>query len=226
MLSVIVPTLNAAATLPRTLGCLIGPTARGLVREVIIADGGSTDATREIADATGATFLQAPTGRGTQLRAGAAAARHDWLLFLHADTVPEDSWEREVMHYLASSLARERAGVFAYALDDFSPGARRLETIVRLRNKLLALPYGDQGLLISRHLYNNVGGFADMALMEDVDMARRLGRKRLVFFRSKAVTSATRYKEDGYLSRPLRNTLVLSLYFLRVPTHLLVRLYG
>ena len=226
MLSVVIPTLNAEASLSRTLACLVGPAARGLVREVIVADGGSTDMTRGIADATGATVIDAPRGRGSQLRAGAEAARHDWLLFLHADTALEETWEREVESYVVSPGAHERAAVFAYALDDFTAAARRLETVVRLRNKVLALPYGDQGLLVSRHLYNNVGGFADLALMEDVDMVRRLGRKRLVNLRSRAVTSAARYREGGYVARPFRNVLVLSLYFLRVPTRVLVRLYG
>jgi GT2 family glycosyltransferase len=81
-------------------------------------------------------------------------------------------------------------------------------------------------LLISRRLYDEIGGFKPIALMEDVDLVRRLGRKRLKILRARAVTSASRYQREGYLRRMLRNSACLGLYFLRVPPHVLARLYG
>jgi hypothetical protein len=88
------------------------------------------------------------------------------------------------------------------------------------------MPYGDQGLLISKRLYDRIGGFRPLTLMEDVDLVRRLGRRRIHLLRSRAVTSARRYRAEGYFRRMLRNLTCLSLYYLRVPTSVLTRLYG
>ena len=103
---------------------------------------------------------------------------------------------------------------------------RLLESLVALRCFLFALPYGDQGLLISRRLYGELGGFRPIPLMEDVDLVRRLKRRQLVMLQSRAVTSGIRYRSEGYLARSLRNLSCMLLYFLRVPTRVLARLYG
>jgi hypothetical protein len=95
-----------------------------------------------------------------------------------------------------------------------------------MRGTIFGLPYGDQGLLISKRLYNNIGGFKPISLMEDVDIVRRLGRRRIAFLRSEATTSASRYRSESYLRRTLRNLACLSLYFLHVPPRVLTRLYG
>jgi rSAM/selenodomain-associated transferase 2 len=226
MLSIIIPTLNAEASLPQTLSALIQGVVSGLVKDVVVSDGGSADASGEIAENAGCTVVTGPAGRGAQLARGAKCARGDWLLFLHADTVLSTGWEEEIGHFVAQNYSRNYAGVFRFALDDFRPRARRLEFLVALRCRLFALPYGDQGLLIHRNLYDQIGGFANAPLMEDVDIIRRIGRKRIVYFRSTALTSAVRYMAGGYLRRPLRNLFCLSLYFLRVPPHLIARLYG
>jgi hypothetical protein len=118
-----------------------------------------------------------------------------------------------------------RAAVFRYALDDPSPEARRLARIVNWRSRTLALPYGDQGLLIARAFYHSLGGFRPFPLMEDVDMARRIGRARLAHLDAALTTSAARYRRQGYVLRPLRNLLCLALYFLGVAPRLLARLY-
>ena len=222
-LSVVIPTLDAAGELPATLAALAGAP---LIREIIVCDGGSADETVAIARAAGAQVVTAAQGRGTQLAAGAAAASGDWLLFLHADCRLAVGWEKAVAAFVGSLGAAGRAGYFAFTLDDPSRAARRLERIVAWRCRVLALPYGDQGLLIARALYDRIGGFAALPLMEDVDLVGRLGRLRLRPLAAPLYASARRYREGGYIRRPLRNLVCLSLYFLRVPARHIARLYG
>lgn len=212
--------LDAAATLRAGLEVL----ARSeLVTEILVVDGGSGDDSVAIARAASARVIGAPRGRGTQLAAGAAAASCDWLLFMHADCRPLPGWEEAVQAFAAATP--EVAGYFRLALDDDNPAARRLERLVTWRCRVLALPYGDQGLLIHRRLYNRVGGFAAIPLMEDVDLVRRLGGARLRPLDATMLASARRYRRDGYWRRPLRNLCCLGLYFLGVPPRLIVRIY-
>ncbi len=173
----------------------------------------------------GARLIAAPPGRGGQLRAGAQAASGDWLLFLHADTVLDPGWAACVRAHVGRADARRRAAVFRFALDSDAPAARRLEAVVAWRTRRLGLPYGDQGLLISRALYEEIGGFRPLVLMEDVDIIRRIGRRRLDLLEARAVTSAVRYRRSGYFRRPARNLFCLSLYFLGLPPRLIAGLY-
>ncbi len=222
MLSVVIPTLQAGGTLAATLDAIAGTVGVG---EVVVADAGSSDATRAIAAEAGARVIAAPRGRGQQLIAGAAATTGEWLLFLHADTVPAPGWDGAITAFIGDPPNRERAAVFRFALDDPSPAARRLERWVDWRTRRLGLPYGDQGLLIARDFYVALGGFKPMPLMEDVDLARRIGRSRLAVLDAAAVTSAARYRRDGYLRRSLRNFACLSLFFLGVDPRRIERLY-
>ena len=227
MLSVIIPTHNADRGLSRTLASLVPASVKGLVKDVVVVDGGSEDKTLQIADEAGAAIVRAPRGRGGQLCAGADAARGDWFLFLHADTVLDPMWNDEVAAFIASAGDDGRqAAAFKFALDDDAVRARVIERFVAFRSRVFGLPYGDQGLLISRQFYHETGGFRGLPLMEDVDMVRRIGRNRLTLLKTRAVTSAVRYQKYGYIVRPVRNFLCLMLYFLRVPPHILVRLYG
>jgi rSAM/selenodomain-associated transferase 2 len=223
LLSIVIPTLNAASTLAGTLGALDEAHKSGMAHEIVVSDGGSDDGTAALAQAAGARLAIGPRGRGAQLARGAATAAGDWLLFVHADTRLAPGWAATVRAFMAS--AEGRAGYFRFALDDESDAARRVETLVRLRCALFALPYGDQGLLIARKTYNAVGGFRALPLMEDVDIVRRVGRSRLVAIDHAAVTSAQRYRRDGWWARPVRNLACLSLYLLGVPPARLVRLY-
>lgn len=226
LLSIVIPTLNAATLLPGCLGALGEAQQSGLLREIIIADGGGCADTVEIARGFGASAFLAPEGRGPQLGAGAARSSGDWLLFLHADTRLENGWSREVAAFLARTGAAEKAAAFRLRLDDAAPQARRIEQLANWRSRKLGLPYGDQGLLISRRLYDAVGGFRPHPLMEDVDIVRRLGKRRLTLLDSAAVTSAARYRRDGWWLRPLRNLALLTLYFAGLPPRWLARLYG
>jgi rSAM/selenodomain-associated transferase 2 len=224
-LSIVIPTLNAAAMLPAAIVQFDAAKARGLVAEIIVGDGGSRDDSVALAQTAGANVVRGPPGRGQQLALGAAAAQGDWLLFIHADTCLDPGWETAVTTFIAAK-GEDHAAAFAFALDDDAPAARRLERIVGWRCRRLALPYGDQGLLISRKLYDRLGGFSPVPLMEDVDLVRRIGRRRLSILDHRAVTSAARYRRDGYLRRSLGNLGCLSLYFAGVPPRLIARLYG
>jgi rSAM/selenodomain-associated transferase 2 len=229
MISVVIPALNAEACLPDTLSALIPATVEGIVREVILVDGGSEDHTREIADAAGAEVLVASPGRGGQLVAGAARAKHPWLLFLHADTVLDLGWEREAAHFMErvdTGRARPAAAAFRFALDDDGVAPRCIEGLVRLRCSALRLPYGDQGLLVPRRLYDKVGGYRELPVMEDLDLVRRLGSRSIRLLRARAVTSARRYRRDGYLRRALKNQMCLVLYALNVPAARISQFYG
>lgn len=229
MLSIVVPALNAGATLrdalePLTVG-LAELAARGLAGEIVVVDGGSNDDTAALAKASGARVLVAPRGRGPQLAAGARAAKGVWLLFIHADTMLEPAWADAAAAFIKAHAVDRRAAVFRFTLDDPSPAARRLELYVAWRSRRFGLPYGDQGLLISRAFYDTIGGYREIALMEDVEIVRRIGRTRLVHLPVAARTSARRYARTGYKRRGARNLLCLGLHFLGVKPETLARLY-
>ena len=217
-LSVVIPALNAAAGLPATLAAL-GDTPA----EVVVVDGGSADGTADLAARGGALVVLAPRGRGGQLAAGVAAARGPWLLLLHADTVLSPGWADAVRDAMRDP---GRAAYFRFALDDAALAARRLERAVAWRCRVFALPYGDQGLLIHRDLLGAAGGIRPLPLMEDVDLIRRLGRARLAALPVAAVTSAARWRAQGYLRRSARNLGCLALWFLGVPPRIIARVYA
>lgn len=225
MLSIVIPTLHAASTLPATLGSLAEAAWSGLDPEIVVADGGSADATVAMARAGGARVIAAPRGRGSQLAAGAAAARGDWLLFLHADTRLAPGWAMLARQFSTHPINNSRAAWFRLALDDDSAAARRIERLTAWRCRKFALPYGDQGLLMRRTTYDSVGGFRGLPLMEDVDLVRRLGRARLIGLPHDAITSAARYRRDGWWLRPARNLFCLSLYFAGVSPEKIAKLY-
>lgn len=222
-LSVVLPTLDAAAELPATLAALQGEAPAGL--EILVVDGGSADGTAALAEAAGCRLLRSTRGRGPQLAAGAEAAAAPWLLFLHADSRPQPGWAAAVESFLRDPGSAGKAAYFRLRFDSEAAGARRVERLANWRARRLGLPYGDQGLLLSRALYRAVGGHPPWPLMEDVALVRRLGRRRLVGLSATLLTSAARYRRDGWWGRPLRNLLRLALYFLGVPPERLARRY-
>ncbi len=214
-LTIVIPALNAAATLGKCLEVLAG------TDEVIVVDGGSTDETVSIAEARGARLIRAERGRGAQLKVGGEQAGGDWLLFLHADTVLASGWREAVA---ARRELHDEAACFRFRLDDPAWQARLIERGVALRTRL-GLPYGDQGLLISRAAYDRAGGYRPLPLMEDVDLVRRLPRRPRLLD-AVAVTSADRWRREGWFRRSARNLVCLGLYGAGMPPEKIVRLYG
>ncbi|MEO1250789.1 MAG: TIGR04283 family arsenosugar biosynthesis glycosyltransferase [Pseudomonadota bacterium] len=227
MISIVIPTLNAEARLGLCLEALIAPTISGLVKEVIVVDGGSEDRSREIADGYGASILSSPPGRGRQLAAGARAARAQWLLCLHADTVLGSQWERAARDHM--NARPDAAGVFCLRFDAGGFAPRLVAMGAMLRTRVFKLPYGDQGLFISRALYDEIGGYGEEPLFEDVAIIRRLterrGRSALRLLPASATTSAARYQREGYLRRVLRNQRLLARYLAGETPEALVKDY-
>jgi rSAM/selenodomain-associated transferase 2 len=223
-IDIVIPTLNAGPTLGRTLAAL--PDHPDLTFSTTICDGGSDDETVAIARQAGASVVTAPAGRGDQLATGAAAGSAPWLLFLHADTRLDVCAGETIARFVSPTDHADKAGYFRLRFDTTESAARRVERLAIWRCRVLALPYGDQGLLISRAHYERLGGFSALPLMEDVDFVRRIRRNNLIPLDADAVTSAARYRRDGWLLRPLRNLTCLSLYFAGVPPRTLRRLYG
>ncbi|MDF3413047.1 glycosyltransferase [Sulfitobacter sp. M57] len=207
-ISVIIPTFNAEHSLPACLGGLMEGVDAGVIRELIVSDGGSTDATGAIAQAWGAEITHGAPSRGGQLRRGCAAATGDWLLVVHADTVLQEGWSKRAQAHLAQP---EQAAWFRLAFDHSGVAAGMVAGWANLRSRF-GLPYGDQGLLISSALYTQVGGFPDQPLMEDVAIARAL-KGRLVALDAVARTSADKYRRQGWIRRGGRNLVTLLRYF-------------
>jgi len=208
MISVIIPTLNAGNTL-RTLMAQLG----GEVDHIIVSDGGSNDDTISIAVKFKASLVLGHQGRGHQLARGARWSKHknnNWLLFLHADSRLSPDWHKQVSHHI--SQYPEKAGYFDLKFDSSRLPARLVEIFVKARCKLFALPYGDQGLLISRDMYEAVGGFAPQPLFEDVALIKTLGSKRIRRLGTHIVTNSAKYDRDGFFRRGLRNLRLLARY--------------
>ena len=211
-LSIIIPALNAAGDLPACLSSLMPGAEAGLIREVIVADGGSSDETARMADAAGAEVLETEKGRARQLRAGAASARGDWLLFLHADTALSRDWVERVCDHIEGYPGK--AAYFTLAFRSDHPMAKHVAARANRRARWLGLPYGDQGLLVSRSLYEAAGGYEDIPLMEDVRIVQSIGKSRLRQLSAEARTSASKYERDGWRKRSWHNAWLITRYLM------------
>lgn len=184
-LAVVIAARDEARRLPALLAQLAA--APELVAEVWVVDGQSSDATLSAARLAGARVLSAPPGRGLQLLRGIEASGAPWLLLLHADVRLPPAWAGAVSAAISTAVARPQAWYFELAIGPAAlggalawarqPGLRLVELAVRLRSRWRQLPYGDQGLLLSRELYQRCGGIRPLPLMEDLDLVLRLQRQ-------------------------------------------------
>jgi rSAM/selenodomain-associated transferase 2 len=204
---VIIPTLNAAATLPATADALLAGVSGGLIGALVVSDGGSSDATHEVARGLGAVLIEGEAGRGGQIARAVDAAGAPWVLILHADTCLCENWVEAVARHMARHP--DKAGYFRLRFRADGPWPRSVAAGANLRSRILGLPYGDQGLLVRRDILAEVGGVPDVPLMEDVILARRL-RGRLIMMAAEARTSADRYQTDGWARRVTRNLWTLA----------------
>ncbi len=219
-IAAIIPTLNEAAWVASTIETL----SSGKNVEIIVADGGSTDATVKLARAHGARVIDAPKGRARQQNAGAAAACADILLFLHADTRVHPGYDRAIRKALADPAAA--AGAFSLAFDRRSVGMSVIAKGANLRSRLLQLPYGDQGIFLWAADFTDSGGFPDLPLMDDAVFIERIRKRgRIVTVAPNVITSARRYNRLGIVPTWLMNQGVLIGFHLGAPPAELARLY-
>jgi hypothetical protein len=184
MISVVIATHDSEALLVPTLAALVPGALAGIVREVIVADGGSTDGTAKVADVAGCRFVARPAPLGERLNSATALARAPWLMFLQPGVVPDSTWIDEAARFMQQAQAAEggtaRAAVFRPA-----PAGRSaiVEGLALIAAALIVRAMPAQGLLISKRLYEELGGHrADRADPES-DLLRRLGRRRIVMLR-------------------------------------------
>ncbi|MEO9969444.1 MAG: TIGR04283 family arsenosugar biosynthesis glycosyltransferase [Hyphomonadaceae bacterium] len=207
-LSIVIPAKDAAGELPGCLSALFAGVETGLVREVIVSSVPSNNSeTQAIAEDAGAVWVEGGEGRGVQLKTGAEAARGDWLLFLHADTWLGGNWPGVVDTHLRQRA--DMAGAFRLGFRSDSKRARIVEALTNWRARVFGMPYGDQGLLISRSLYDEIGGFDPVPLMEDVMIMRKIGKSRVCLLDAIAATSGEKQERDGWFGRSLRNLWLL-----------------
>lgn len=218
-LSVVIPTLNEADTIGGAIRRVRSPEC-----EIIVSDGGSHDETVKIARDTGAIVISGPPGRALQQNAGAAVAKGRVLLFLHADTLVPSDHLRQVFETLLDH--RVVAGAFRFKTDFDNPSMRLIEKAAHIRASFFKMPYGDQGLFMSRRTFKTVGGFPLTPIAEDLYLVRRLGRMGDIrLARGVALTSGRRWRQIGVWRGTVINYLIAIGCCLGVDPHKLAPLY-
>lgn len=221
VLGIVIPTLNEADTVA---GVLQDVGRLACATDVVVADGGSRDGTARVATAAGARVVEAPRGRGPQLNAGARAARGEWLCFLHAD-VRMPPTARAALERALDDHAVD-AAVWGFHIDASGFWPRVMEVGTRVRHRLGGLPYGDQGLLVRRHIFEAVGGYPEVPIMEDVAVVRALRRHaRVRRLGAPLLVSPRRWEREGPYRTWARNVFLLGAYLLGVPPERLARWY-
>jgi glycosyltransferase involved in cell wall biosynthesis len=223
MISVVIPTCDDERALFETLSALVPAAADGLVREVIVVDGGSRDGTARIADLTGCRWIDGPRGRAARLDLGAAAAKGPWLLFVLPGAAPEDGWCRELREALAQSADGHGRQAFHFRLVRERLGVAGLFTGIggRLRSLAIGAAAIDQGFVIHKSLYRTIGGVRPLPALEITDLARRVGRRRRHRLAARLVVAAA-----GRPPGRMRRALGTGLLALRMPTRMVARLYA
>ena len=218
--SVIVPVLNEEGRIGETLRRARQPG----VREIIVVDGGSMDQTRAVAQPLADHVVSAPRGRAAQMNAGAELATGDILLFLHADTLLPAGFAETVA--AACTTPAVVGGRFDVELTPASPLLWLTGELMNWRSRCSRIATGDQAMFVRREVFDRMGGYADIPLMEDVELSRRLkGAGRIACLRQRVTTSARRWQAHGVVKTILLMWTLRALYFFGVSPVRLRRLY-
>lgn len=193
--------------------------------EIIVVDGGSTDKTREIAEELGAKFIISEhKGRAVQMNLGAKIARGDILLFLHGDTLLPPNYQELIINTL--SQPGIIAGAFELKITGEEKSLRLVEKLVNWRSHFFLLPYGDQGIFLKASIFEDLGGFPDLPIMEDFELIQRLKKRGKIGIVAAAVTtSGRRWQKLGVWKTTLINQLVIIGYYLQVSPQILKQFY-
>ncbi len=216
----IIPTLNEATVLGHTLKQL--QQANNV--EIIVVDGDSQDGTGQIATQFGADLFRVSTGRADQLNKGVENSKGRYLLFLHADTILPHNYD----YLIRSALNNPNtvAGAFRFKTDTSSLAMRIVEWGTNFRSTVLQSPYGDQGLFMERRVFDEMGGFSTIPIMEDFELIRRLRRRGIIItLREQAMTSGRRWQQLGTIRTTIINQLMIVGFLLGVPAEKLRYLY-
>jgi rSAM/selenodomain-associated transferase 2 len=217
-ISIIIPVLNDSHALAALLPSLANSSA-----EIIVVDGGSTKLPQELVEQYGARLVTSAAGRATQMNVGAKQATGDVLLFLHADSQLPDSFESAIQ---SGMEAGREWGRFDVQLSGQHPMLRVVEWMMNQRSRLTGVCTGDQGIFLTKHAFENVGGYPEIPLMEDIELSVRL-KAAPYCIRQKLVTSSRRWEEKGvYQTIWLMWSLRLRYFFGASPESLVQRYYG
>lgn len=227
-ISIIIPVLNEASTIEATLTILQDTPDL----EIIVVDGGSRDQTinivnfvsKQLASSLSIKIISTTAGRAHQMNTGAAAAKGDILLFLHGDTYLPPKFNLLLLQALQDAIVI--AGAFELQINAQLPGLRLVEKMVNMRSRFFSLPYGDQAIFMKKSVFEEIGGFPNLPIMEDFELMlalRKLGK--IVIISAPVITSGRRWQKLGVVKTTLLNQLIIASYFVGISPNLLVRWY-
>lgn len=222
--SIIIPVLNEAERINSLVHYLREHFSENCY-EIIIVDGDPQGGTINAIRDSSVICIRSPKGRGLQMNAGAATARGEILIFLHADTtLPENALEKISRALQGKDFI---GGAFDLKIDSDKLFLRYISVRASHRSRLNRIPYGDQAIFIRKNYFDQISGFREIPLMEDVDLMRRIKKdgKKIIILPDKVITSARRWESDGALYTTLRNQIILGLFYLGVSPHKLAKYY-
>lgn len=227
-ISIIIPVLNEATTIEATLTILQDTPDL----EIIVVDGGSRDQTinianfvsKQLASSLSIKIIATTAGRAHQMNTGAVVAKGDILLFLHGDTSLPPQFNLLLLQALQDAVTV--AGAFELRINAQLPGLRLVEKMVNMRSRFFSLPYGDQAIFMKKSVFEEIGGFPNLPIMEDFELMlalRKLGK--IVIISAPVITSGRRWQKLGVVKTTLLNQLIIAGYFIGISPNLLVRWY-